>query len=184
MQKKFLIIYAIIIVVALLAILFIIPDKEFLKDKKGYEEFVKNAEKQKYESLETQKERLLKNEYEYEYNVLHNDKQYVCTGSKIAGTESGRCTSPRSISYTEKDKFNEDKLYEIKFVEPEHIFKRIQDLEYTKSIVNEERVYIFNTKISKFDTTIKIYTGKENISRIDIENGVMTYILKYKNIKY
>ena len=64
------------------------------------------------------------------------------------------------------------------------IFKRIKDLEYTQSIVNEERVYIFQTKISKFDTTIKIYTGKENISRIDIENGVMTYILKYKNIKY
>lgn len=184
MKKKFLIIYAVIITIALIAILFIIPDKAFLKDKEGYEEFIKNAEKQKYESLETQKERLLKNEYEYEYNVIHNNKQYVCTGSKIDGTESGRCTSPKSISYTEKDKFNEDKLYEIKFVEPEHIFKRIKDLEYTQSIVNEERVYIFQTKISKFDTTIKIYTGKENISRIDIENGVMTYILKYKNIKY
>ena len=33
MQKKFLIIYAIIIIIALVAILFIIPDKEFLKDK-------------------------------------------------------------------------------------------------------------------------------------------------------
>lgn len=184
MKKKFLIIYAVLIIIALIAILFIIPDKEFLKDKEGYEEFIKNAEKQKYESLETQKERLLKNEYEYEYNVIHNNKQYVCTGSKIDGTESGRCTSPKSISYTEEDKFNEDKLYEIKFVEPEHIFKRINDLEYTQSIVNEERVYTFQTKISEFETTIKIYAGKENISRIDIENGVMTYILKYKNVRY
>lgn len=183
-NKKFLIIYALIIIVALVAILFIIPDKEFLKDKKGYEEFIKNAEKQKYISLEEQKQRLLKDEYDYSYNVLHNNKQYVCTGSKKDGTESGRCTAPTSISYTEKDKFDEDKLYEIKFVEPKYIFERIKDLEYTQSIVNEEKVYTYNTKISTFETTIKIYTGRENISHIEIENGVMTYILKYKNIKY
>ena len=64
-----------------------------------------------------------------------------------------------------------------------HIFKRIKDLEYTQSIINDEKVYTFKTKISEFDTTIRIYTGRKNISRIDIENGVMTYILKYKNIK-
>jgi len=63
MKKKFLIIYAIVIVIALIGIIFIIPDKAFLKDKEGYEEFIKNAEKQKYASLETQKERLLKNEW-------------------------------------------------------------------------------------------------------------------------
>ena len=45
MKKKFLIIYAVIITIALIAILFIIPDKAFLKDKEGYEEFIKNAEK-------------------------------------------------------------------------------------------------------------------------------------------
>ena len=182
-NKKFLIIYGVIIFIALIAILFILPDKTFLKDKKGYEEFIKSAEEQKYESLETQKENLLKNKYDYEYNVIHNTKQYVCTGTKKEDTESGRCTSPKSMSYTEKDKFDEDKLYEIKFVEPEHIFKRIKDLEYTQSIINDEKVYTFKTKISEFDTTIRIYTGRKNISRIDIENGVMTYILKYKNIK-
>ena len=32
MKKKFLIIYAVIITIALIAILFIIPDKAFLKD--------------------------------------------------------------------------------------------------------------------------------------------------------
>ena len=182
-NNKFLLIYGLVIVAILLCILFVIPDEAFLKDKEGYNEFVKNAEKQKRVSFEKQKERLLKNKYEYEYNIIHNNKQYVCTGSKNKDTETGRCSTPK-LTYTEKDKYDKDKLYEIKFVEPEEIFKRIKDLEYKTSIINEELVYVYETKVSKFDTTFTIYTGKENISRIDINNGVMTYIIKFKNIKY
>ena len=35
-QKKFFIVYAVIIFIALIAILFILPDESFLKNKKAY----------------------------------------------------------------------------------------------------------------------------------------------------
>ena len=52
-----------------------------------------------------------------------------------------------------------------------------------------KKVNISGNVIGKFGTfeieqTFVNNTNKENITRIDIENGVMTYILKYKNIKY
>ena len=183
-QKKFFIIYAIIIFVALIVILFVLPEESFLKNKDKYEELKNSVEKIKYDDISIQKERLLKNNYEYEYNVIHNSIQYVCTGTKTNETESGRCSAPQSISYDETDKFNEDKLFSIKYVEPEYIFKKIEGVEPTVSMTNDGKSYTYKVKISEFDTDIIIYTGEKTISKITITNGLMTYVLKYNNIKY
>lgn len=183
-QKKFFTIYGIVIIIALIVIMFIIPEEEFLKNKEGYEELKNSVEKIKYDDIETQKERLLKNNYEYEYNVIHNSIQYVCTGTKTGDTENGRCSAPQSISYNETDKFNEDKLFLIKYVEPEYIFKKIENVEPTISMTNDGKSYTYKVKISEFDTDIIIYTGEKTINKITITNGLMTYVLKYANTKY
>lgn len=183
-QNKFLIIYAIIIFIALITILFILPDETFLKNRDKYEELKNSVEKIKYDDISIQKERLLKNNYDYEYNVIHNSIQYVCTGSKKDKTENGRCSAPYSISYDETDKFNEDKLFNIKYVEPEYIFKKIENIEPKISMTNDGKSYAYKVKISEFETDIVIYTNEKTINKITITNGLMTYILKYNNIKY
>ena len=71
-NKKFLILYAIIIAIALICILFVIPDEYFLKNKKGYEELKNTVEKIEYEDIETLKKRLLNSEYSYEYNIIQD----------------------------------------------------------------------------------------------------------------
>ena len=65
-QKKFFILYAIIIFIALIVILFVLPEESFLKNKDKYEELKNSVEKIKYDDISIQKERLLKNNYEYE----------------------------------------------------------------------------------------------------------------------
>ena len=183
-RKKFFIAYAIVIALALIVILFVLPEESFLKNKKGYEELKNSVEKIKYDDIETQKERLLKNQYDYEYNVIHNNIQYDCNGSKDGEKDRGRCTAPTSMSYDETDKFNEDKLFNIKYVEPEYIFKKIEGVEPTIIMTNDGKSYNYKVKISNFDTDIIIYTGEKTINKISITNGLMTYVLKFNNTKY
>jgi hypothetical protein len=51
-------------------------------------------------------------------------------------------------------------------------------------MTNDGKSYTYKVKISEFDTDIIIYTGEKTISKITITNGLMTYVLKYNNIKY
>ena len=183
-NKKFLILYAIIIAIALICILFVIPDEYFLKNKKGYEELKNTVEKIEYEDIETLKKRLLNSEYSYEYNIIHNNKRFVCKGEVTATEENGRCTSPSSFTYTKEDKFNEDKLFNLQYTSPDAIFKKIEGLEYTESMTNDGKAYHYKTKIIDFDTDIIIYTNDETITKINITSGLLSYILKYSNVSY
>lgn len=183
-RKTFFVIYALVIVAGLICILFVIPDEMFLKNKEGYEELKNTVEKIEYDNLDKIKEGFLNGEYDYEYTIIHNNIQYNCTGQKKKTSESGRCTSPSSITYNEKDKYNEDKLKEIKFVEPKEIFKKINDITPQESLTNDGKSYTFKTKISDFETDFIIYTDEHHITKITITNGLMTYILKYTNSKY
>ena len=183
-RKTFFVIYALVIVAALICILFVVPDEMFLKNKKGYEELINTVEKVEYEDIETLKTRFENSEYDYEYTIIHNNVQYNCTGQKKKDSETGRCTSPKTITYTEIDKYNKDKLKDIKFVEPKEIFKKIKDVEAIESMTNDGKSYTYKTKISEFETDIIIYTDEDTINKITITNGLMTYILKYTNSKY
>lgn len=183
-RKVFLFIYYIIIFIILLAILFFIPEEAFLKNSEVYEELKNRTEKIEYDDIKIQKERLLKNNYDYEYKVIHNNVQYTCTGNKKDETESGRCSSPKTISYNEIDKFDKDKLFEIKYVEPKYIFEKIENIEPLISMTNDGKCYIYKTKIIDYETDIMIYTGEKTINKITITNGLMTYILKFSNVNY
>ena len=81
MNKKFLIIYAIIIFTILIYILFLAPDTLFLKNSEGYKELLKEqTEKIKYDDIDTIKQRLLNGTYEYDYSLIHNNIHYICSG--------------------------------------------------------------------------------------------------------
>lgn len=185
MNKKFLIIYAIIILVGLIYILFLAPDTLFLKNSEGYKELLKEqTEKIEYDDIEVIKQRLLNGTYEYEYSLIHNNIHYICNGEVSSEGESGRCTSPSSFTYTNLDKLNEDKLKNLLFTEPSNIFYKIDGITPQESMTNDGKLYMYKTTINDLDTEINLYTNEKTITKISITNGHMTYIIKYKNMLY
>lgn len=184
-NKKFLIIYAIIIFIALIYILFLAPDTMFLKNSDGYKELMKEqTEKIKYDDIETIKQRLLNGTYEYDYSLIHNNIHYICSGEVTSEGESGRCTSPSSFTYTNLDKLTETKLKNLLFTEPANIFYKIEGKTPQESMTNDGKLYMYKTTINNLDTEINLYTNEKTITKISITNGHMTYIIKYKNMLY
>ena len=185
MNKKFLIIYAIIIIISLIYILFFAPETLFLKNSEGYKELLKEqTEKIEYDDIEVIKQRLLNGTYEYEYSLIHNNIHYICNGEVTEEGESGRCTSPSSFTYTNLDKLNEDKLKNLLFTEPANIFYKIDGKPAQESMTNDGKLYMYKTTINELDTEINLYTNEKTITKISITNGHMTYIIKYKNVLY
>ena len=189
-RKKALKIYAIIIVIITIAIMFVIPDSFFLKFYQKNIEKVTNSVPQtepedEFTDYETQQERLLKKEYDYQY-LLYNDKSgetYKCTGTMNGTKDSGKCTSPKKIEYTEKNikkvtKFNTD------YIDVKYIFEKVKEIEPKVLNMDTDREYIYNLKLDGQDTEIVVYTSREDIYRIDFTNIKYVYVVKFSNIKY
>ena len=122
-SKNFLIIYAIVIFVLLILILFILPDsffgkayeqntqyfKEQIEKEKKEKEELEKEKKKNYIDFEEQKKQILNGTYDYEYIFIDSmgteTFTYKCTGSKKNKIETGTCTSPYNFSYTEHSLF-------------------------------------------------------------------------------
>jgi len=188
-RKKALTIYSLVILVALIAIMFLIPDSFFMKLYGKNIEKVKNQEiiKKEFTDYNTQQERLLKKKYQYEYELLDSltDKTYYykCTGNLNGEVESGSCTSPETISYTEKNKKERFKI-DTKYTDIKNIFELIKDQKPEETKYQFRREYKYETKIKKLKTEIIVYTDIDNITKIEISNAYMTYIIKFSNVSY
>ncbi len=183
-NKKFLLIYGIIIIILLLGIMFFIPDDFF---KKQYDDIeIPTTEKKDFVSYETQIENLLNKQYEYEYLILDSigtkSYTYECSGKMDDTIESGTCTKPKKISYTEQNKKDVYKEIEINYIDVEYIFNSIKDIEPTIEKMTKTRIYTYKTAIEKLETDITVTTDLDAITQIEISNAYMTYILKYNNV--
>ena len=104
----FLFIYALIIIVALIYILFIAPDSNFYS--KETKEFIKNYNNSQSQTvtLDDMFENLYKNDYQYTYNILdsvgNENTIYKCSGTVTGEKEQGACTKPNDIVYDETNK--------------------------------------------------------------------------------
>lgn len=189
-DNKFLKWYACIIIVILILIMFVLPDNFYLdlQTKFNIQE-IKNTETKKIEfvDLEKQKENLLNKDYEYEYLMLDsigiNSITAECTGKIVDGNETGKCISPKEISYTSETKKDAILQLNIKYIDLEYIFNSIKDIEPIEVSYTKTRELIYKTKILDLDTDITIYTDIENITQISISNAYMTYVFKYNNMK-
>ncbi|HAB65966.1 MAG TPA: hypothetical protein DCE23_01230 [Firmicutes bacterium] len=186
--KKFLIVYGIIILIALVFIVVIIPDDVFLLRYNKSAKILDNINKEKekdFASYDDQKKALLNNNYDYEYVLLDSmgtvSYTYDCEGTKKGDLETGTCTKPSSFSYTESSKDSSFKI-STKYLDVREIFELIKEEEPEITTHQSSREYLYKTKIDDLDSDITIYTDKDNITRIDISNAYMTYILKYSNI--
>lgn len=188
-NNKFLKIYALVIIIILLAIMFLIPDSFFMNK---YEEVniptSANTTKKEFTPYEIQKEHLLKKKFSYEYNLLDSmsDKTYnfKCSGTIDETIESGSCSLPNKISYTEQNKKEVFKSIDLNFLNIEYIFNIIKDITPEETKYQTLREYKYNLKIKDLESEIIIHTDIKEITKIYISNAYMTYILKYNDVSY
>ena len=200
-SKNFLVIYAIVIIVLLVLIMFILPDSFFSrKYDQNTQQFLEANEKLKEEQerleaekkkefvdYEIQKQNILNGNYDYKLLLLDSmgteTYTYQCEGKKTGNTESGSCTSPEVFSYTEQNKTQQFKKYiDPKYIEPTNIFELIKDVEPSVESHNLYREFTYKTKIKDLETKVLIQTTKDNISKIMIENTYMGYIINYSGV--
>ncbi len=200
-SKSFLGIYAIIIIILLVLIMFVLPDsffsrkydqnaKEFLEANekaKEEQERIEAEKKKEYVDYEIQKQNILNGNYNYKLLLLDSmgteTYTYQCEGKKTGNTESGSCTSPEVFSYTEQNKLEQfKKNIDPKYIEAKNIFELIKDVEPSIESHNLYREFTYKTKIKDLETKVLIQTTKDNISKIMIENTYMGYIINYNGV--
>lgn len=185
--KNFLVIYAIIIIIALVLITFVIPDDVFMWKYKDVElpDTGEVVEKREFVDYEIQKENLLNNNYDYDILLLDSmgssTYEYKCEGSVRGDLETGTCSKPNSFSYTESTKDTEFKI-STKYLNINEIFGLIEEIEPEVTKYQSSREYRYATSIKDLDTEVVVYTDYDNITKIEIRSAFMTYILKYSNI--
>lgn len=185
-RKKIVIIYLIIILIALVLIMFVIPDSVFMRKYKNIEIPQTTTTKKEFIDYETQKDNLKKNKYDYEYLLLDStgSKEYKCTGKIDETVESGTCESPTRFSYTESTKAESFTDIKINYLDPTYIFNLLEGVEAQITEYPTLREYQYTTSIDNLETEIIIYTDLNNITKIELSNVYMTYVIKYSNISY
>lgn len=184
----FLFIYALIIIVALIYILFIAPDSNFYS--KETKEFIKNYNNSQSQTvtLDDMFENLYKNDYQYTYNILdsvgNENTIYKCSGTVTGEKEQGSCTKPNDIVYDETNKKEKLKQLNFDLLDLNKIQKITQDNEASKSKYDNLDAYKYKDKIDTLSTDINIYTNSKDIVQIEISNGYETYVIKFNNINY
>ncbi len=191
-KNKLLVIYAIIIFVLLIAIMFIIPDSFFkgMYDTIDIPSPTSSNEKREFIDFEIQKDNLLKNKFEYEYLLLDSmgteTYTFKCSGKINDKIESGTCTSPEAFSYTESTKKDAFSKINIDFLNPSYIFNLIKEVEPIETKYPTIRDYNYKTNIKfnedDLETEIIIHTDLNEITKIEISNAYMTYIIKYNRV--
>ena len=108
-KNKFLGIFALIIFILLILIMFILPDSLFLAIENTKTPMlptgIKTPSNTKQEKTIADKFTQLKTtEYNYEYSLMYSENNetytYKCTGTINGTKEKGNCTSPEEITYT------------------------------------------------------------------------------------
>jgi len=188
-RKKALKIYGIIIIIALTAIMFVIPDSAFLKLYNKNIKKINNQEvkENNFVDYDTQIEHLLNKQFKYEYLLLDSlsDKSYTynCSGKIDKDIESGTCTEPERISYTETTKKDLFKI-NTNYLDISYIFDYLKDYKPEETKYRSSREFKYNTKLEDLDTEIIVYTDLDEITKVEISNKFMTYVLKYSDISY
>lgn len=179
-------IYALIIIIVLIFIIFFAPESWFSKDYSDYEIPTSNVEEPKEVDYETQKTNLTNNKYHYTYNIMDSMTEhtytYECSGAVNIDEDKGFCSIPSRIDYETDTKKEVFKYINIDLLNPEYIFNLVKDIT-PEEINNQPYIdYIYKLQIQDLNSEILIRSGKENISEIIITNAYMQYHLKFSDI--
>ena len=176
MNKKFLIGYGVIIATLLIFILFIAPDKMFIKSSNS----TKNTTtKEDFKDYKKQQKELINNNYKYHFDINYNSKTYKCSGAKDDNGLSGECSEPKKIKYNQ-DNINDKLTIDTNYLNPEYVFDLIKDIEPILENLYVKRYYTYNVKLVGLDGKIIVYTDTKHITQISIMNGYYTYSIYYE----
>ncbi len=189
MKKKYIIIYGLVLVILLLLIMFVIPDDFFLRPYKKNATLLttetENVEEKEFLPYEEQQKKLIDDNYNFEYILLDSMSSktysYKCNGTKKGNLESGTCDTPTSFSYTEENKKSKF-LIDINYLDVQYILKWLKEEKYEITNYQGEKEYLYNVKIDDLETEVIVYTDYEDITRIEINNAYMNYIIKYERV--
>lgn len=186
-KNKFLIIYGIIILIILIIILFVLDD-DFIRKHSKFKNYYNNnnttvtEKKEEFTSYEDQINKLRQNKYKYSYELIHNNITYNCEGIKNKEEDNGHCDLPEKISYTKENYESVYSKINAKFLDVNYIFDSLKEYEPKKEEYKDQRMFIYTIKTSTGTNDITVYTDYNNITKICIAKGYLTYILKYSDI--
>ena len=178
-RKTFLLFYAIIVLIILIYIIFLAPDSLFINKNKDSEK----TNQVIFKDIEELKDNLKNNQYDYNYTIDYNGKQYECSGTKDKEKEQGICTKPSKIEYNQSN-ISEKIEINTEYLEVDKIFELIDGTEAKENNYYNLKTYKYNIELNNRNTDITIYTDETNITKICITNGFLTYILNFSNINY
>lgn len=182
-RKIGLTIYAIIIIVILIFIVFIAPDSLFSKNPPLD---LSPDMKKEFVDYEEQKNNLKQNKYDYEFNIFDSmsDTTYIyqCKGTINEETETGSCTLPENLTYNSTNKKEKLKNINLDFIDPTFIFDLIKDIEPEIIKYQTDREYSYTLNIGDLETDILIRTNLNDITEIVLNNAYNQYHIKYSNI--
>lgn len=181
-NKKFLIIYGFIIFIILLVIV-LAPNKWFSR-KLPSDPVVEVPEK--VIDLDAQYSRLRNNKYEYRYLIMYDingdQSTYKCNGTIDGENESGSCTSPKNVSYTNKDKKEVFKKIKSEYLDMNYLLDLIKDVKPTDKKYENTYLYIYTLDLDNTMTDISIYSDGDNIIEIEIANKYGAYVIRLSNV--
>ena len=176
MNKKFLIVYGLIIVLLLVFILFIAPDKMFMKSSNSTKS---TSTKEKFKDYKKQKKELLNSNYKYHFDINYDSKTYKCSGTKDNKGIKGECSKPKNIKFTQ-DNIDKKLKIDTNYLNPEYVFDLIKDIKPELENLYVKRYYTYNVKLVGLDGKIIVYTDYNHITQISIMNGYFTYSIYYE----
>ena len=186
-KHKFLLIgYAILVIGALIFIVFLAPEKWFIKEEK-VDIPISDNEEQEIKEVDYEEQKSNLNKYNYDYTLMYSmqDKTYYfeCEGKRNENEEIGKCTLPSFVEYninTKKDVFKE---IDSNLLDPTYIFDLIKDSE-EEVFDNESYIeYRYEITFEELSTEISIRSNKKIITDITISNAYIQYHLKFSDIK-
>lgn len=186
-KNKFLGIFAIVIFILLILIMFILPDGLFLAIENGTTIPIPMGTETTKEDTITLEDKITKlktNEYNYEYTLMYSTTNetytYKCTGTISNKKENGTCTKPEELTYTEKNKKEILNKIDTDYTDIEYIFDSIKDVKPTETKMSLTTTsYNYVIYINNYETDITITADQTDITQITINNIYMTYLINY-----
>lgn len=180
-NKNIWISYAIIVLILLGIILFVLPDSLFVKkeDNKGLNPNSTNKSGEfPFAEYSKMIDEIKNSNYDYEFLVMTEDKEYKYVGSMKDGNFTGTFyDEDKSYTYTELNEYINSSLVDLN-----NLFSILEKEKIEVDNYKDKRVYTYKIDVSSLFTEVCVYTDLYVINKITVSNKNYQYVLNYSNI--
>ena len=170
--------YLFIVLIVLLVILFVVPDKFFSKTSKGTNPNSTATTKEfPFKEYQEMKKELEQENYEYRYEIMGDTSMYIYEGKKDKENEQGTFIGDEQYTYTSLNSFINNELVSVPI-----LFSLLDSVKPKIDTYNNTRIYTYTIMYQDVETEIEIYTDLNSITRIVIGSLYYQYNLTYTNV--